>query len=339
MMDLRLSTKSRRVRRLVGLAVVLATAYVVAGVTAVLVFQDDESQAKAQESAAAYHRILAAIAPRYTPTSPYLGMRSLTYRPGPAITFAHDRLPRVTYDFVTGRQTNPVTIAQYGLWAHSAYVRRGHPRHRRIVLRVADWLTANQQRDGSWLYRFDLPYGELTLRQPWPSALAQGQSISLLTRAYRVSGDTDYRRVALRALAPLERRIAAGGVRSCLLGDCRRPFYEEAPTTPRSHILNGFMYTLIGLYDLASIAPRSSARSMYLEGRRTLHEALPHYDREGLATYDLTPLTLRQETSPATQGYQVAHVQLLRALDSLSANGRFAAYASRWQRNLARARP
>lgn len=42
---------------------------------------------------------------------------------------------------------------------------------------------------------------------------------------------------------------SAGGVRNELFG---RAWYEEYPTTPGSFVLNGFMYALIGLYDLSS---------------------------------------------------------------------------------------
>ena len=95
-------------------------------------------------------------------------------------------------------------------------------------------------------------------------------------------------------------------------GNCRLPFLEEYPTPHPLYVLNGFMFTLLGLYDLASVAPRSEAHSLYLAGRRTLTAALPSYDRAGVALYDLA------STHIAPQSYQAVQLYLLRALSSLS---------------------
>jgi hypothetical protein len=102
--------------------------------------------------------------------------------------------------------------------------------------------------------------------------------------------------------------------------------------------MNGFMFTLIGLYDLGSIAPKSQALSLYAGGRRTLGEALPSYDVGGLATYDLTHRTVNgRKPEVASPDYQAIHVYLLRALDSLRPNRLFRYYADRWQANSAAA--
>jgi hypothetical protein len=165
--------------------------------------------------------------------------------------------------------------------------------------------------------------------------MAQGQAMSLLERAYRLTGKRRYRSAALQALPPLRMRVVDGGLSRCFLANCSRRFLEEYPTTPPSYVLNGFMYTLIGLYDLASIAPDSGALSMYAAGRRTLEVALPKYDIHGLASYDLTHLTMHgHEPAIASADYQAIHIYLLRALDSLKPNRRFRYYAARWEANI-----
>ena len=118
--------------------------------------------------------------------------------------------------------------------------------------------------------------------------------MSLLSRAYRLTRKQQYRSSALRALPALRVAVTKGGLKRCFFGNCARPFFEEYPTSPPSYVLNGFMFTLIGLYDLASIAPRSPALSMYQAGRRTLTAALPQYDVGGFSTYDLSRLATRR---------------------------------------------
>jgi hypothetical protein len=231
-------------------------------------------------------------------------------------------------------QANPALIAQYGLWAYSRFLAAQTRSSRATVLHAANWLVRKQRRNGSWIYLFEDPYpgGELgNLEPPWSSALAQGQAMSLLERAYRITGRRAYLASAIRGLRPLERPVRDGGLRRCFGGNCRLPFFEEAPSAEPSLILNGFMFALVGLYDLSTVAPSSEAGSLYRAGRLTLHVALPRYDHHGLATYDL--LTHRI----ANAKYQAIHIYLLQALDSLSRDHRFTFYARRWRRHLGQA--
>jgi heparosan-N-sulfate-glucuronate 5-epimerase len=275
-------------------------------------------------------RVLASLpTARYRASGPYAGPDVTNVDP-PAIVLGPGGVPVARYPGV-GYRANPVSVAQYGLDAYSRFVRGGGPSDERAAFRAANWLVAHQQAEGRWLYSFDfrLPGGSVSA--PWASALAQGQAMSLLERAYVKSHRHRYLQAALDALAPLQQQVSTGGLQRCFRGDCRQPFFEEYPTRRPSEVLNGFMFTLLGLYDLASVAPRSDARRLYLAGRRTLSAALPDYDRDGVARYDLASAQV------ASQDYQAVHVYLLRALDSLGPNAEYRYYARRWEANLARA--
>jgi len=57
--------------------------------------------------------------------------------------------------------------------------------------------------------------------------------------------------------------------------------YEEYPTNPPLFVLNGFMYSLFGLYDLAMTGNRSinaEARMLYERGMSSLKVMLPLFD-------------------------------------------------------------
>ena len=266
---------------------------------------------------------------RYDATGPYVGPDATNLDP-PKVILGPGDVPVVLYPGV-GYQPNPVTVAQYGLTAYSRFLRDGRPADRHIAIRAADWLVSHQEADGRWLYRFNfrLPGGFVTA--PWASALAQGQAMSVLERVYRLIHQRRYLNTAVNALASLQRPVPSGGLKRCFRGNCRLPFWEEYPTPHPSYVLNGFMFTLLGLRDLASVAPRSGARGLYLAGRRTLTAALPSYDRGGVATYDLA------STQIASQSYQAVHVYLLRALNSLQPSREYRHYANRWQADLSHA--
>jgi heparosan-N-sulfate-glucuronate 5-epimerase len=245
------------------------------------------------------------------------------------VVLGTDRLPRIRYSDA-GYQANPTVIASYGLMAYSRWIKERRPADQAIVTRAANWLVRRQESDGSWLYRFDFSFPGGHMAKPWRSALAQGEAMSLLERAYRLTGHRPYLSAAVRAIRPLQTKPGHSALVRCYQG-CRHPFFEEYPSSPRSDVLNGLMFTLIGLYDLASIAPRSHALRLYQAGRRTLELALPRYDRHGVARYSLvSPMVASQE-------YQAIHVYLLRALATLRPDPRFSFYATRWLGDLGRA--
>ena len=90
----------------------------------------------------------------------------------------------------------------------------------------------------------------------WYGAMCQGQAISVLVRAHLATShlasgrSNTYLAAAARAAAVFNMSSQEGGVRGEVLG---RVWYEEYPTSPSSHILNGFIYGLLGLQELASV--------------------------------------------------------------------------------------
>ena len=68
-----------------------------------------------------------------------------------------------------------------------------------------------------------------------------------------------------------------GGVKAVFMD--KFEWYEEYPTNPSTFILNGFMYSLLGLYDLKSVSVKLKAEVwrlyLYLSGLISLEAMLP----------------------------------------------------------------
>jgi hypothetical protein len=241
-------------------------------------------------------------------------------------------VPLVQY--ASGPAYNPVTTAQYGL-AQWTIGRRFHARPRiRVALRMADWLVRRQeQSSGTWLYRFDYTApGAGLLRRPWSSALAQGQALSLLRRAYHRTGARRYLDAIGRALRPLRISVPRGGLLRRWHG---LPFYEEYPTAAApTYVLNGFQQTLLGLYDVADVSP--VAARLFGRGIKTLVCMLPLYDLgDGRSTYSLAHLYWASAPQPATPSYHLSHVGMLLLLNRIEPDPVLRRYARRWRRSLA----
>jgi hypothetical protein len=224
---------------------------------------------------------------------------------------------------------NPQSVAQWGLQEYSYFLLGKGRAHLDNALKAGNWLLANQQSaTGKWLYTFVYYTKDVAMTPPWDSALAQGQAMSLLTRLYIRTHKYAYLQGALRALGPFRLSVTQGGVVDQLLG---RPFYEEYPETPPVHVLNGFILSLLGLYDLARYS--SEAKKDYDAGRTTLISVLHLYDKGNRGTlYHLGYLTHHDAPYFAYCFYTRFHVILLDAMNSIRANPVFERYRDRWYR-------
>lgn len=231
-----------------------------------------------------------------------------------------------------------VTIGHHGLSEISRFLKTGDQDNLSAAVSVADWLVENQREDGAWPVDFDhnwFPPRCRVIKSPWVSAMGQGLCISLLSRLAAVlqrSGDSAaaeiYVRTARMAIEPFKLRVSDGGVSAKLFD--RHVFYEEYPTEPSSFVLNGFIYSLLGLYDFYLLTSCRDAHSLYKSGIETLDVCLPFYDLGRCTAYDLTHLTcVGYPPNVARYSYHFIHVQLLSVLNALE-DGRFSVFLERW---------
>ena len=205
--------------------------------------------------------------------------------------------------------------------------------HRLMFLRSADWFVRHQDGRGGWQVPVErrLADGRLRLRPGWYSAMAQGQAMSVLTRAYAASGNRKYLDAARRATAVFDIPSSDGGVLASIFG---LPWYEEYPTVPGTFVLNGFLYALVGLYDLHRTATDRNAERLYAAGVASLRRLLPLYDVGTGTLYDLRHVTLsdggRQPPHRARSDYHVTHVIQLLVMTTIDDDEVISSTAARW---------
>lgn len=230
-------------------------------------------------------------------------------------------------------QTNlywPIDILQYGLQAHADWLRTGDELARRAFLAQADWAASAQTShdDVPGLYAFPSAWKRYACEAGFRSAMAQGQAISLLLRAYQVTAELRFLDRARSASAAFFHPIEEGGVS---WHDRRGGVvFEEAAALPPSHILNGWIYALWGLFELAHVTEDESVDRLYRQSLATLRDYLPHFDAGVWSYYNLLACKggFRKY---ATLKYHAFHVAQLHVLGSMTGDGYFARTASRWQ--------
>lgn len=172
-----------------------------------------------------------------------------------------------------------------------------------------------------WPYHVAVPkYG---LRPPWHSAMAQGQIASVFTRAFGLTRDTRHATLARAAVqtllppSPLVSTTRSG------------PILEEAPSTPASHILNGWIFALWGLRDVSLAFDEAATRRLYRSSLDALGETLPRYDVGWWSRYSLFPHALRDLAKPFYHRLHADQLQILGRAENLP---ELTERAERWRR-------
>jgi hypothetical protein len=219
----------------------------------------------------------------------------------------------------------PAGLAQLALGWWERHL-AGDPQARERFLSTCDQLAARGERhDGELLWSYDMPLPKYGLGPHWHSALAQAQAASVFVRARLESGADRFGELATAALAPLLPGSRTGLLASTAAG----PVPEEAPSSPPSLILNGWIYALWGLWDVATGLRDDAAKQLYDESLACLVATLPRYDVGWWSRYSLYPHRLPDLAKPF---YHRLHVDQLAALHRLTGIDAFAAMSKRFDR-------
>lgn len=238
-------------------------------------------------------------------------------------------IPLLDYRGALGVQYNPIAIAQYGLGNFNRWLATGSDERLAKFLRVANWLVKHLEPNRAgfavWMHKFDWEYRE-TLRAPWYSALAQGQGISVLARAFQATRERMYLDAARAAFAAFRAEIADGGVR--FTDPEGNVWLEEYIVRPPTHILNGFIWASWGVHDYALLTADGDARELFARAVGTLERSLGRYDTGFWSLYELGRTFLPMLASPF---YHSLHIAQLRVMHRLTGLAFFEEYAERWE--------
>jgi heparosan-N-sulfate-glucuronate 5-epimerase len=241
-------------------------------------------------------------------------------------TEAQRRLRAIVRD---RERANHVTVAQLalGAWQMRAEADPDAEAWLQVFAEGAAWLADALEDEGGLPYLFPMPH-TYTIKPPWYSAMAQGQAASVFVRAVLSLGDDSYIEAAERAIMPLlveDSTIVAHTPEG--------PVLQEYPTQPPSHVLNGWMFALWGVYDVTMLGERAAqtlpqADRAFREGTSALVRRIGLYDAGfGWSRYDLYPHRLVHVASPF---YHRLHVALLNATADLTDEAALREKAAAW---------
>jgi hypothetical protein len=176
-------------------------------------------------------------------------------------------------------------------------------------------LAARRAHGIAWEYYFDFDGGV----PPWTSAMSQGTALIALARGYKAFKNPSYLAVAKRAL-PVFSAAPPTGVSVKTARGRRYLLYSFAPGAA---VINGFLQTLIGLYDYAKVTGNPTAQRLFAEGDAEARHELPRYDTGNWSLY--------QPGELASVSYHELVTQFLQELCSKTKAHVYCYYAQRFE--------
>ena len=223
-----------------------------------------------------------------------------------------DELPKLNLE--GGRYTYfPVAIFQYGLGAYDLFLLTNEKRYERKFMQCVSWAIDHLDEKGRWNnfshYCPDTPYG----------AMAQGEGVSLLLRAYKLTGDKVYVDAAKKAIDFMLLPLEDGGTTKYVGEDA---FLMEY--TFKGMVMNGSIFSWWGLYDYVLVSGDKGKYMQFME--QTLHSlirVLPKFKYSYWSKYSLDGLI-------ASPFYHNLHIAQMQALYELTGEEIFDQYAKHW---------
>ena len=227
----------------------------------------------------------------------------------------------------------PISIGQYGLALYHSWLKTGEESTKAHFLRIADWFMQNAVTDPQlgayWLT--DVPKPEYDVYSPWKSAFSQSRGISILCRAWQMTGQDAYLTMAAQALTPFRFDIREGGVSvDREQGKC---LYEEYVAQWPTRVLDGHSFCLMGLYDFVRVGrgeAQQLAQSLFNEGIEGLIQQLPLYDMGYWLRFNRCDKPGYPVNDPCTLGYLRLVVAQLKLMAQLSGRSELAAFAEKF---------
>lgn len=180
---------------------------------------------------------------------------------------------------------HPVGLAMYALDQLESYRVSGERAHLDRAVANAEALVAGASVGASGALWFDYRFehrlhrdDDLAMTPPWFSGMAQGQGLSLLVRLHEETGDARWAESAHATLASFTDDHALGEPHFRLTDNGCLWFEEYVDDDiPPTHVVNGHIYAVFGLYDYAMAFADPAAVELFDAGASTIRESFDSF--------------------------------------------------------------
>jgi len=205
-------------------------------------------------------------------------------------SYDENGIPMVFRASINDYYYNPVTLSQYALSCFDAFIRENDSVYYDNFMSQVEWLSNNYDIINDSIIGYPYPFllynprvGD-TLIPPWYSGMAQGHAASVLIRAYILTKNIEYMKLAQKSINFMFVPISENGLmRHTPEGNI---WIEEYPTREPSLVLNGYVFSLYGLLEYIAYNPEDIDLVNKTEQcLNSLISSISYYERENWLQY------------------------------------------------------
>ncbi len=227
---------------------------------------------------------------------------------------------------------HPIYVAQHAMALIRDYQQTGNQVSLDLAAKNAQFLVDTRvERDGAWFfqYEFDWTYVDRTLISPWWSGMAQGESLTLFSLLSQLQPDNPQWREAAEKVFKSFAVRGSGNEHPwvTVVIDGELWFEEYAGSQPPLQVLNGQVFAIFGLWEYWLISGDPLAARYIDGGASTVLTIMPRIRNAGGVSRYCAQLDYCESDAWLNGTYHPIHIQQLRALNRITGDERFSAWA------------
>ena len=212
----------------------------------------------------------------------------------------------------------PIAVFQYALGLYDMYLLTKEIEYKEQFILCSNWIVKNQETQGSWDN-----FGVIGITSFGKySAMAQGEAVSVLVRAYVCTKQEVFLNSAKKGIDFMLVDIKEGGV--CNNSSDNLVFEEYIGNNTKT-VLNGWIFSLFGLYDFYLATKENEYLMNFNKSVKSLSKTLDLYDTGYWSKYD-------NHRNIASPFYHNLHIALLEVLGEISGDSILISKALRFKK-------
>jgi len=186
---------------------------------------------------------------------------------------------------------HPVILSEHIIRFIDCYIRTNNKDYLNYALTYSNKLIeiANEYNGALYFpYNFELILHDIPseiLTSPWYSGMAQGEALSAFVRLYNLTNDNKYMTVIEKIFKSFSNFKKENFPWIVYVDKSDYYWIEEYPMNEATHVLNGFIYAIYGLYDYYQLKKDQLSRTLIEASLTTLSKYLIEYRVKGYKSY------------------------------------------------------
>lgn len=229
----------------------------------------------------------------------------------------------IMWEYKEKNYYHPLTVARTGRWYIDSYVQTGNKEYLQWAKTYGNKFLELSYKTDQYIYfpyLFDFALhgrNEETMKSPWYSGMAQGVALTFYSRLYNVTNDKRYLQTCQKIYNTYLKDKITEAPWISQVNNKGYYWIEEYPWTEPTHVLNGHIYGIYGLYEYYLVSKSEEVKYLLQSALTTVKDHLLSFRTPG----GISKYCLKHKVK--SSGYHRVHILQLRYLSKITGDSYF----------------